>query len=400
MRRSEKHLHIISFNVPWPADYGGVIDVYYKVKALADAGIKVHLHCYQYGRDAAKELDEICHKVHYYKRRIFRDPVFSKLPYIVASRNTSALLENLLADDYPILFEGMHCCYYLAHPALKDRFKVVRMHNIEHVYYRSLAKVEKNPFKKFFFKKEAARLKKFESVLEHANAIAAISPADTQLLSVKYRNVFYLPVFHAHNEVKAIPGKGKFALYHGNLGVGENNEAAIFLVKEVFSQTDYPLVIAGNNPSPELVKAAAEYKNIDIRSKVTTEEIDELIRKAHVHVLPTFQSTGMKLKLINVLFQGRHILANTKMVHNTGVEELCAVVNTPQEFLESIKYISHISFTERMLWNRQLHLQDTFMNANNVKLLVQKIFSPAQKGFGSPLSIHGQGISQSNGNRA
>ncbi|MGZ5242328.1 MAG: glycosyltransferase [Bacteroidia bacterium] len=374
MRRSEKHLHIISFNVPWPADYGGVIDVFYKVKALADAGVKVHLHCYQYGREAAKELDEICYKVHYYKRRIFRDPIFSKLPYIVGSRNTSALLENLLKDKYPILFEGIHCCYYLAHPALKDRYKVVRMHNIEHVYYRSLAKVEKNPFKKYFFKKEAARLKKFESVLDNANAIAAISPADTHTLSAKYKNVFYLPVFHAHNEVKAVPGIGKFALYHGNLGVGENNEAAMFLVKEVFSKTAYPLVIAGNNPSPELVKAAEENANIQLRTKLSTEEIDELIRKAHVNVLPTFQSTGMKLKLINVLFQGRHILANSKMVHNTGVEDLCAIVNTPEQFQQAIKDLDHINFTEKMVWNRQLQLQDFFINSHNIKLLTQKIF--------------------------
>ncbi|RYD81867.1 MAG: glycosyltransferase [Sphingobacteriales bacterium] len=378
MEASDNHLHIISFNVPWPADYGGVIDVFYKIKALAEAGVKVHLHCYQYGRSVAKELDKYCHKVYYYKRRIFRDPIFSKLPYIVGSRNTSALLENLLQDNYPILFEGMHCCYYLAHPALAERYKVVRMHNIEHTYYRSLAKVEKNPFKKYFFEKEAARLKKFESVLNHANAIAAISPADTELLASKYKNVFYLPVFHAHDEVKAIPGKGKFALYHGNLGVGENNEAALFLVKEVFSKSEYPLVIAGNNPSPELVKAAEENKNIEIRTKITTEEIDELIRKAHVNVLPTFQSTGMKLKLINVLFQGRHILANSKMVHNTGVEELCAVVNTPEQFRQAIKDLDKINFTEKMAWNRQLLLQDYFINYRNIQLLTQKIFSPVR----------------------
>ncbi len=33
----EQHLHIISFDVPAPPDYGGVIDVYYKAKALAES---------------------------------------------------------------------------------------------------------------------------------------------------------------------------------------------------------------------------------------------------------------------------------------------------------------------------------------------------------------------------
>ena len=29
------HLHIVSFNVPLPADYGGIIDVFYRLKSLA-----------------------------------------------------------------------------------------------------------------------------------------------------------------------------------------------------------------------------------------------------------------------------------------------------------------------------------------------------------------------------
>src|ERR1039457_5288583 len=85
---SYKDLHIISFNVPYPADYGGVIDVYYKIKALTEQGVRVHLHCYQYGRPESKELEKLCHKVYYYKRRIFKEPFFTRQPYIVATRNT------------------------------------------------------------------------------------------------------------------------------------------------------------------------------------------------------------------------------------------------------------------------------------------------------------------------
>ncbi len=31
----DKYLHIISFDIPYPPNYGGVIDVFYKLKALA-----------------------------------------------------------------------------------------------------------------------------------------------------------------------------------------------------------------------------------------------------------------------------------------------------------------------------------------------------------------------------
>ena len=45
---SEVHLHIISFTIPYPPNYGGAIDVFYKIKALHSAGVKVHLHCFSY----------------------------------------------------------------------------------------------------------------------------------------------------------------------------------------------------------------------------------------------------------------------------------------------------------------------------------------------------------------
>lgn len=34
-------LHVVSFQVPFPPDYGGLIDVYYKLKALKEAGCSV-----------------------------------------------------------------------------------------------------------------------------------------------------------------------------------------------------------------------------------------------------------------------------------------------------------------------------------------------------------------------
>jgi len=46
VKNSGKHLHIISFDIPYPANYGGVIDVFYKLRALVSAGIKIHLHAF------------------------------------------------------------------------------------------------------------------------------------------------------------------------------------------------------------------------------------------------------------------------------------------------------------------------------------------------------------------
>jgi len=56
---SDQHLHIVSFDIPYPANYGGVIDVFYKAQALTAKGVKVHLHCFEYNREHSKELKKL-----------------------------------------------------------------------------------------------------------------------------------------------------------------------------------------------------------------------------------------------------------------------------------------------------------------------------------------------------
>ena len=141
----EKHLHIISFNVPYPADYGGVIDVFYKLPALQALGVKIHLHCFTYGRAEQPELNTYCESVHYYERNIGHKGISNTMPYIVSSRKNEQLHENLLQDDYPIFMEGVHCTY----PLLDDRFKnrkcFVRVHNAEYQYYLDLSRNTSSP---------------------------------------------------------------------------------------------------------------------------------------------------------------------------------------------------------------------------------------------------------------
>ncbi|MBK8845625.1 MAG: mannosyltransferase, partial [Bacteroidetes bacterium] len=109
----EKHLHIISFDIPYPANYGGVIDVFYKIKALSAIGIKIHLHCFEYNRAPHAILNELCTVVHYYPRNTARSKLFNRQPYIVVSRTSDDLIKNLLHDDYPILMEGLHSTFIL-----------------------------------------------------------------------------------------------------------------------------------------------------------------------------------------------------------------------------------------------------------------------------------------------
>lgn len=375
MNSAERHIHLISFDVPYPPNYGGVIDVYFKVRALHAKGIKVHLHCFQYGREKATVLAKYCVAVHYYQRNVAKSQLFMKQPYIVISRSSDELLQNLLTDDYPILFEGLHTCNILADERLKDRFKVVRTHNIEHDYYQNLAKVEGNIFKKYYFFNEASKLETFELVLQHAQVIAAISRNDTAHFDKKYGNAFYIPAFHSNEQVQINPGRGNFTFYHGNLAIGENNEAALYLVNEVYNQLKVPLIIAGSRPTSDLRNAVAKKNHITLISDLTTKQIHQLINDAHINVLPTFQPTGIKLKLLSALYNGRFAVVNPMMIENTGLEMLCEVAATPAEMRDKITRLMDTDFRASDIRTREKILYENFSNSVNVQKLIDLIYT-------------------------
>ncbi|MFZ1686384.1 MAG: hypothetical protein WAU70_03115 [Flavobacteriales bacterium] len=371
-----KHLHIVSLDVPWPPDYGGVIDVFYKVKALHDIGVHVHLHCFEYGRGKRKELDPYCHSVHYYKRQMGKLQLLSSLPYVVVSRRSDELVDRLLMDDHPILFEGLHSCYHLGDPRLHGRKRLVRAHNVEHDYYAALAKVERSTFKRSYFNSEATKLKRYEPVMSEADAVLAISPKDEAYFSQHFRNVVHVPAFHACGHVDVPDGLGDFALYHGALGVADNNKAALWLLREVFNGMDVKLLIAGSDASSELKAEVAKHPNAQLLEGIPTEHIHQLVREAQVHVLPTFQATGIKLKLLLCLFTGRHVVCNTPMVQGTGLEELCHVHDDAATMRLSIQGCMARLANGSMIEKRASILEERFSNKRNAERIVQLLSPP------------------------
>ncbi len=369
-----KHLHIISFDIPYPANYGGVIDVFYKLKSLVQSGVKVHLHCYEYSRIPHLVLKELCYKVYYYPRNTAKSKLFNRLPYIVASRSSDLLLQNLLKDDYPILMEGLHSTFHLSNDKLYNRKLIVRTHNIEHDYYQSLARVEGNVFKRYYFYNEATKLESYENILHQATHIFAISPNDKTYLHSRYGKAHYIPAFHPFNELHIAEGKGSFALYHGNLSVGENNEAAIYLVKDVFSKVKIPFVIAGSKPSMQLREAIAGHSHISLQADIDADAIHHLIHTAQINVLPTFQPTGIKLKLLSALFNGRHAVVNDSMIQNTGLETLCHIANDADSVQKKINSLMKKSFLPADIEKRKKILLQHFSNNVNASTIVNIVW--------------------------
>jgi hypothetical protein len=162
------------------------------LKALHKLGVSITLHCYEYGRPQQDELLKYVETVYYYPRKKSVFDALGRTPFIVKTRNSMGLMENLRKDESPILFEGLHTCYSLNDARLKNRTKIVRTHNIEHEYYAELAKHNRGLIKRFY-SGEARKLKKFESQLNYANHILAIKESDAVHFKQYSNSVQVLP---------------------------------------------------------------------------------------------------------------------------------------------------------------------------------------------------------------
>lgn len=369
-----KELHIVSFDVPFPANYGGVIDVFYRIKSLHRLGVKIHLHCFEYGRGESQELEKYCFKIYYYKRSKTIFSFFSVLPFIVKTRINHQLLNRLKSDDLPILFEGLHTTWYLTDQEIKRRCTFVRTHNIEHEYYQLIGS-KSNLFKKLFFYSEAIKLKIFESILSNAKFLLSIKESDVSYFKKFNSNTFLVsPSYKELGMNHFAPTTKKYVLFQGNLSVKENENAVRWLIQNVWNKgVEFNWIVAGKNPTKELESILSSL-SIQLVKNPSDQEMNELIQNAHVHLLYTDQSTGVKLKLIAVLQTKGWIIVNTKLVEGTELGKYCKIANSSSEYIEILKVLIEQELPNEEIQKR-IHLFDNELNIDKNNSLIVNLMN-------------------------
>ena len=375
----EKHLHIICFTIPYPVDYGGVVDLFWKLPYLQKQGIKIHLHCFEYNRKHQSILNNYCTSVHYYKRNGFLKSFFSRLPYIVSSRKSNELEKVLLQDNYPILCEGVHSTSILQDDAFIKRKIVIRLHNVEHQYYRDLYKATNHLFKKIYLFRESILLKKYENkIAQLQKIILTVTHQDALVYEKVFKatTVKHLPLFLPENwSVNCKIGKGNYCLYNGDLSVTANVKAVNWLLDEVISsQPNIQFIIAGKNPDVTIQSKTTQLYNVELVANPSIEKMEDLIQNAHINILPSYSSAGIKLKLLNALFNGRFCLVNNDTVAGSELDNLCLIANSSEEFINTIHKKINEDFTTELIEQRKLILTKKFNNIANAELLIENIF--------------------------
>ena len=115
-------------------------------------------------------------------------------------------------------------------------------------------------------------------------------------------------------------------------------------------------------------------KNASLIANPTDNELNELIANAQIHALPSFNNTGIKLKLINALYNGRHCVVNDEAVEGSGLEDACHIGTTSMAIPSIITQLFYHSFGEEEIGLRKKLLGQIFNNKANARQLIQLIW--------------------------
>ncbi len=344
----EKNIHVVVFENPYPPNFGGLIDVFYKIKYFKEINYSVILHIYDDNLNVSEALKAICSTIYTYKKDSNYLNFISLHPFSSRTRFDPSILINLKKDNHPILFEGLKTTFLLLKSKLGRREIYLRAHNIEHNYYSGLAVSERNVFKKIIFKIESYRLKQYEKkIMPYINTVLTLSNSENNYFKKEYNvKTVLLPVFHQNNEIVTLSPKGDYALYQGDLTVSDNKRVVRKLIS-VFSEINYPLIIAANICATEFFRTFSKTpENVTYKKIQNNSHLLKLFANAHINVLFSYQNSGTKLKLVNALYNSRFCLINENMTDDDNLMETCIVEKDLSKYTNIISKVSALSYNK------------------------------------------------------
>ena len=122
------------------------------------------------------------------------------------------------------------------------------------------------------------------------------------------------------------------------------------------------------NPPSSLTALINKYPHIELIENPNNKQLTKLVQNAQMNLLYTAQSTGLKLKLLNALYNGRHCIVNSKMVEGTFLDKVCVVEDDPNNLKEIIQKYFSLELLDKDIVSRDKILHKYYSNENNFKI--------------------------------
>lgn len=302
--------------LPYPANTGGRIVVYNRIRQLNKQGNRIHLISIVDNMEELEllEIKKICDDVTLIDRNKNKVKNFIKsirTPYCVASRTFSEitnkvdnLINNRLCDVVFCEFPQM-ALNIMDLKSINQCKCVLSLHNIESNSMDSLASSIGNKIKRFIYKFESRRLRVIEDKIaatELFDAVCFVSDNDLGLFKQRYPGYagkLWLSPIGANECETYRKTAASNIICVGKMNYPPNIAGVIWLANKVMPKVlnEIPnamFYIVGKDPTDEVKKLANSYVVVT----GTVDSVREYYEKADVTVLPIFEGGGVKTKLI------------------------------------------------------------------------------------------------------
>jgi len=206
---------------------------------------------------------------------------------------------------------------------------VLNHHNIESHMMSVRFNMEKNNFKKMYFKREAIKLREYEcNVCKKSAMNLVVSDLDSLRLKevvgevdvTVVQNGVDLEYFTASNYFDRDDGGLVFA---GGMSYYPNREAVLYFISEIWpllreDNINRRVTIIGRNPPTELLRIA-QHSNIIVPGYV--EDVRPYISSAKIYICPIKNGGGTRLKILDALAMGKPLVATGFAVEGLDLVE-------------------------------------------------------------------------------
>ncbi|RZK62891.1 MAG: glycosyltransferase [Hymenobacter sp.] len=340
------HVLQVCYRVPYPPHDGGAIGVYEIIRGVSEAGHRVTVLAVNTPKhhQPATALDHLGPRVRLLTVEVdtrirpapaLKNLLFSAQSYIVERFISPAfaarLTELLTQEQFDVVhLDGTFVAWYADWlkqavatgqlPAAALPPLVLRMHNVEYVIWQRLAERERNPLRRWYLRRQARQLRRFEQwMLGRVDAVAAITQQDVARLRELGcpPPVSIIPAPADTSRFRPDPAgqpKAHTLFMLGSLNWLPNLEGVDWFLREVWptAHREMPaleLHLAGSYPPVHLTSRPPGQDNVFVHGFV--ESAPAFMQAYELMLVPLLSGGGMRVKIVEGMAVGKAILSTT-----------------------------------------------------------------------------------------
>jgi len=356
-------LAIVAPEAPFPPTHGGKVDMWRRIKSFADHGVRVILitwctsaeeeSTYREQSEMKRYLPAV-HLIHYrsdLQSRMKRWTRLWKYPpligrFVPSSEEARQAAQSVktfgvdavwLESVYPSPL-ALHLVRTLAKPLF------CRLHNIEHLYARIMARTATSARERLFWHLNSLRMRTLEVGLIRASS--RYFPISTDDLAF-WKSLGFLhgewlpPCGEAQWTSDQVSSTTHDVVFLGNLSYALNVKAVLWFAEEVLPRVrelqarEVSFLVAGANPSPELV---ARLQRTGTQIMPNPADALSIYRSGRVLVNPVMEGGGANVKCVEMIFSPGARVSTTHGVRgfSTAVQRCFRLADTADEFAVAV----------------------------------------------------------------